>query len=236
LKEIRMSIDTSTVTSVREATQQPTGAQGSDKLGKNEFLKILTAQLANQDPTKPMDSNAFVAQLAQFSALEQQQNTNDTLTQMLALQQSSGQTGNVSVAVAAVGKQAFYNASQMTLSAGGSIGVNAILASPAADVIMEVDDAEGKVVRSQHFGGMAAGSHSLTWDGFNDAGVAQAPGTYTVNVSAIDISGKPVSVRQQASGLVTGVSFRNGSAQLMIGNTLVSLSDVISIQQANNTQ
>lgn len=231
-----MSIDTSTIASASQATQQPADAQGSDKLGKDEFLKILVAQLANQDPTKPMDSNAFVAQLAQFSALEQQQNTNDTLTQMLALQQSSGQAGNSSVAVASVGKEATYNASQMTLSTGGSIGVNAILPSSAADVIMEVDDANGNVVRGQHFGGMAAGSHNLTWDGFNDAGVAQAPGTYSVRVSAVDLAGKPVSVTQQSRGLITGVSFQNGATQLMIGDTSVSLSDVISIQQASNSQ
>jgi flagellar basal-body rod modification protein FlgD len=229
-----MSIDTSTVTSASQAAQQPANAQGSDVLGKNEFLKILTAQLANQDPTQPMDSNAFVAQLAQFSSLEQAQNTNDTLTQMLALQQSSSQTGNSSMAVASVGKEAVYNASQMTLSTGGSISVNAILPSSAADVIMEVDDANGKVVRSQHFGGMTAGSHSLTWDGYNEAGVAQAPGSYSIQMSALDITGKPVSVTQQSRGVISGVSFQNGSTQLMIGNTPVSLSDVISIQQVSN--
>ena len=48
--------------------------QGSTAMGKDEFLKLLVAQLANQDPTKPQDSTQFVAELAQFSALEQQQN------------------------------------------------------------------------------------------------------------------------------------------------------------------
>jgi flagellar basal-body rod modification protein FlgD len=183
-----------------------------------------------------MDSNAFVAQLAQFSALEQQQNTNDTLTQMLALQQSSSQTANESVAVAAVGKEASFNASQMTLSAGGTISVNAVLASPAADVTMEVDDANGNEVRRESFGALAAGANTLTWDGLDDSGAVQAPGTYTVQVSATDISGNAVSVTQQSCGLVTGLTFQNGTTQLMIGNTPVSLSDVISIQQASNSQ
>ena len=231
-----MSIDTTTTTSVSQTTQQPADAQGSDALGKDEFLKILTAQLANQDPTAPMDSNAFVAQLAQFSALEQQQNTNDTLTQMLALQQSSSQTANESVAVAAVGKEASFNASQMTLSAGGTISVNAVLASPAADVTMEVDDANGNEVRRESFGALAAGANTLAWDGLDDSGAVQAPGTYTVQVSATDISGNAVSVTQQSCGLVTGLTFQNGTTQLMIGNTPVSLSDVISIQQASNSQ
>ena len=182
-----------------------------------------------------MDSNAFVAQLAQFSALEEQQNTNDTLTQMLALQTSANQTDAVSVAVSSVGKEAFYNAGQMTLSAGGTISVSATLASPATDVEMEIDDANGNEVRRQSFGAMA-GTKTLTWDGCNDSGVAQPPGTYTVKVTATDISGKPVSVTQQSSGLITGVTFQNGITQLMIGNTPISLSDVTSIQDTSNTQ
>ena len=227
-----MPIDTSTTTSINQTVQQPTGATGSNALGKNEFLKILTAQLANQDPTAPMDSNAFVAQLAQFSALEQQQNTNDTLTQMLALQQSSSQTN----AVAMVGKEAVYNASQMDLSAGGKVSVDATLAATAGDVIMEVDDASGNVVRRQSFGPLTAGVHTLTWDGLNDSGVAQLPGTYHVSASATDLTGNPVSVTQQSRGRITGVSFQNGTAQLMIGNTTISLSDIVELQEATTNQ
>ena len=227
-----MPIDTSTTTSVSQTVQQPVGATGSSTLGKNEFLKILTAQLANQDPTAPMDSNAFVAQLAQFTALEEQQNTNDTLTQMLALQQSSSQTN----AVAMVGKDAVYNASQMDLSAGGTISVNATLAATAGDVIMEVDDASGNAVRHQSFGPRTAGNQTLTWDGLNDSGVAQSPGTYGVSVSATDLSGNAVSVTQQARGRITGVSFQNGTTQLMIGNTTISLSDIVELQEATTNQ
>ena len=227
-----MSISTSSTTSVGQTVQQPADATGSDTLGKTEFLQILTAQLANQDPTAPMDSSAFVAQLAQFSALEQQQNTNDTLTQMLALQQSSGQTNAVSM----VGKDAIYNSSQMDLSAGGTISVNATLAATAGDVIMEVDDASGNAVRHQSFGPMTAGSQTLAWDGLNDSGVAQPPGTYSVSVSATDLSGKAVSVTQQARGLITGVSFQNGTTQLMIGNTTISLSDITEILQDTSNQ
>ena len=227
-----MPIDTSTTTSVSQTVQQPVGATGSSTLGKNEFLKILTAQLANQDPTAPMDSNAFVAQLAQFTALEEQQNTNDTLTQMLALQQSSSQTN----AVAMVGKDAVYNASQMDLSAGGTISVNATLAATAGDVIMEVDDASGNAVRHQSFGPRTAGSQPLTWDGCNDSGATQPPGTYSVSVSATDLSGNAVSVTQQARGRITGVSFQNGTTQLMIGNTTISLSDIVELQEATTNQ
>ena len=153
---------------------------------------------------------------------------------MLALQTTDNQTDAVSVAVASVGKYATYNASQMTLSQGGSISASATLASPATDVEMEVDDANGNQVRRQSFGAMT-GTNTLTWDGCNDSGVAQPAGTYTIKVTATDSSGNPVSVTQQSGGLITGVTFQNGITQLIIGNTPVSLSDVNQIQTNSNT-
>ena len=56
------------------------GATGGQTLGKTDFLNLLTTQLQHQDPTQPQDDSAFAAQLAQFSALEQLQNANQTLT------------------------------------------------------------------------------------------------------------------------------------------------------------
>ena len=56
----------------------------SNDLDKNSFVKILAAQLANQDPTEPVDSTAFVSQLAQFTALEQMTNLNETMSYMSA--------------------------------------------------------------------------------------------------------------------------------------------------------
>ena len=65
---------------------------GSTALGKDEFLKILVAQLANQDPTQPQDSTAFVAELAQFSSLEAQQNTVSNLNALMIGQATANQT------------------------------------------------------------------------------------------------------------------------------------------------
>jgi flagellar basal-body rod modification protein FlgD len=225
-----MGIETSTISRLGN-TGQPAGAQGNDKLGKNEFLKILTEQLAHQDPTKPMSSEAFVAQLAQFSTLEQMQNSNDTLTKMLTMQQSSSQNE----VIAMVGKDALYDSHEMELAKDGKISVVATLASSAGDVTMAVSDADGNLVRRQSFGSMKGGEHDLTWDGRSNTGALLQPGTYSVSVSATDLSGNPVPVTQQSRARITGVSFENGSAQLMIGKTSISLSDVKSIQESTTT-
>ena len=73
------------VNSVLEKANTPAGGY----LGKDEFLNLLVTQLSYQDPLNPMDSTESIAQLAQFSALEQMQNVGD---QIESLRQASGLT------------------------------------------------------------------------------------------------------------------------------------------------
>jgi len=70
------------VTPIDGVPQQSTKvvSKASSDLDKNAFLKILIAELSNQDPTAQKDSTAYVAQLAQFSSLEQMTNLNSSVT------------------------------------------------------------------------------------------------------------------------------------------------------------
>jgi flagellar basal-body rod modification protein FlgD len=82
-------------------------ATGSNSLGQNDFMKLLLAQLANQDPTAPQDDQAFVAQLAQFAQLEASQGTNSRLDTLVSAQAASQQTQ----AVGFIGKSVDYTTS-----------------------------------------------------------------------------------------------------------------------------
>jgi flagellar basal-body rod modification protein FlgD len=86
-----------TATDATGATQTSTGTSSTSKtLDYNSFLKLLVAQLQNQDPTNPSDPTAFVSQLASFSAVEQQVNANSKLDALLtqsALSQAASLVG-----------------------------------------------------------------------------------------------------------------------------------------------
>lgn len=93
-----------------------------------------------------------------------------------------------------VGDEDVTSLSQLGLAEGETICVNATLASAAADVTMEVYDANGSKVRTGLYGAMAAGSSTEVWDGLDDCGVVEPSGTYSIKLWATDINGNAISV------------------------------------------
>ena len=84
------------------------GRKASQELGKDDFLKLLLTQLSHQDPTSPMDNNEFIAQMAQFSSLEQINNMSTSFSKMAALLNSSD-------AVNTIGKEVEINVGDTTV-------------------------------------------------------------------------------------------------------------------------
>lgn len=218
----------SDIQSAGKAAQDAANTTSKNTLGKNEFLKLLTAQLQHQDPTEPMDNSAFVAQLAQFSALEQMSNSNDTLTKILTAQTTSLQTGATNV----VGKTAMIAGDEITLEAGDTsakVGVN--LDKDAAGVYVSILAEDGTTVRQLNGGAMSAGANSIAWDGKDADGNTVAAGQYTARVVALAGDGQSVTFTQTSSARITGMTFKDSTPTYIAGGKTLQLSDISELDE-----
>src|SRR3954462_15896510 len=128
-------------------------ALGTNKaMGKDDFLKLLVAQLKNQDPLAPQDNTQFVAQLAQFSSLEAAMGTNSRLDGITSQNQGLANTQVVSL----VGKTATVKGSLVTATGSGTaVPVNFTLASATDSTNVSIQNASAKVIRT-----IPVGAHS----------------------------------------------------------------------------
>ena len=188
------------------------------------FLTLLTTQLKNQDPTSPLDTNQFTAQLTQMTGVEQQLLSNQLLQQLVS--QSSG--SNISSAVNLIGKTVTASSGTATLQ-NGSASWQYTLGGTAANVSVQVTDASGNVV---YTGAAPAGTgaQNFTWNGQNTAGQQQANGgTYTLSIHAADAGGNVVPVSNSVQGAATAIEQVNGQTMVTVAGVQVPLSSVTAI-------
>ena len=208
------------------STVTPTG---NSALGKDQFLQILVAQLQNQDPTQPQDSSQFVAELAQFSSLEAQQNTVSDLNALMMGQA----TANSTAASSFIGKQIEFAGGTVNWDGTHPVSANVNVPSGADKLTVAIADPAGNVVRTLQLGSQSAGDVKVTWDGRDNAGNLVAPASYTLSPAAFDANGQGVSANLSTSGVVTGFQFQGGVPYLQVGSSLVQMSSVTSINERN---
>jgi flagellar basal-body rod modification protein FlgD len=191
-------------------------------LGKDDFLKMLVAQLQNQDPLKPLDGTDFAAQLAQFSSLEQLTNVNTELKNVGLNQMAM----NYSQSVNLIGKNVVTNSGNSITANGSTTDLNYKLAKNAQSVTISIFNKDGKLVKTWDETAQKAGMNKVTWD---CSGVEK--GDYTFQVTAKDARGQTVSVDTMTAGLVTAVHFRNNQILVTVNGKEVPLSNIIEVNQ-----
>ena len=205
-------------------------AVATKELDRDAFLNLLVTQLQNQDPLNPTDSAEFTAQLAQFSSLEQLGNVNDNLKQLQDFQASI----NNSQAVTLIGKEITGNGNSLNFADGQPTGCEFKLDGNANVVVVSIYDHTGEFVRSFENQNLAAGHHSLYWDGIDQNGNAAAPGSYTFEVLADGADGNNIKTTTFFNGQVNKVVFENNTTYLMVGDKRVALGDIIEVGSIEN--
>jgi flagellar basal-body rod modification protein FlgD len=213
----------STSASGTASAASTTGANALQQLGSdfNQFLTLLTTQLQNQDPTSPMDSNAFTQELVEFTGVQQSVATNTNLSQLISLQQGSEvlQSANV------VGHQVTVTANQIALQNGsGEITFNAPAAEPVQIAIV---NSAGTPARDVSLTAQA-GSNSWSWDGTDNQGNSLLDGAYAIAVET-SAGGAATAVPFSVVGTATGLTNSSSGMQLQLGALSVSLANVQSL-------
>ncbi len=209
-------------TSSSTASQVGNAAISSLSGNFNDFLGMLMTQLQNQDPTSPLDTDQFTSELVQFSSVEQQINTNTSLTQLIQLTQA----GEVMQASAMTGKQVTVTSSQIPLQNGqGTVQFTAPAAEPVAIAIY---NSNGTQILDTSLTSVQ-GTNSWTWNGTDGSGNTVPDGAYNISVMGANTDGSTTALPFSVIGTATGVQSQSSGVQLELGALTVPFSAVQSV-------
>jgi flagellar basal-body rod modification protein FlgD len=188
------------ITTRTEGLPAPRSAS-QQSLGQADFLRLLTTQLTNQSPLDPMDNEAFVAQMAQFSAVSGIGEMNQSLQ---ALRDELG-SRRLSDAASYIGRLAFVPSAPVAGPVAGVVDL-----PKAADALnVEIVDAAGRPIRTLALGPQAAGEVHFGWDGKDVAGAPAGGGPFRLVAAAMN-GGVRTETPLYLAGRVNAVSAQNG--------------------------
>lgn len=204
-----------------------------ESLGKNDFMELLLAQMKNQDPLNPTDNTEFVAQLAQFSSLEQMTNMNKNLESMLQSNEAISNSVSNSALMNYFGKEVTAESNSFYYNGSDSVDLTFDLDGNVATGAIAIKNADGSTVAAIKIDGLDSGENAVTWDGVTVLGTSARSGTYTYEFAAYDVLGNEVTGTANFSGKVDGIIFKEGEAQLKIGGVLIPVDSVKQITESD---
>ncbi len=191
------------------------------------FLKMLTTQMQNQDPMNPLDSSDYAVQLATFSSVEQQVQTNDLLAEILAQQTSSDMSQMASWIGTTV------RATTTATYAGEPVEIYAEPSSSASSAQLVVLNSSGTEVGRFD---IPTDANRLEWDGTSTTGATLAWGTYSFQIESLDSEGSVISTTDaQIYDTVEEVQIDGDSLALILsGGSSISVEDVTSVSSSSS--
>ena len=213
-----MSIQASTYTppaslpTLTEAKKTDYSKVQNEQMGEREFLKLFTTQLQNQNPLDPMENEAFVAQLAQFSQLEATTTMSEKMTNLV----DSLKGERLLSGAALIGKQVAVPNGPAILKNGAAISGIISVPSGANSVSYAVYDRSGVVVKSQDLGRKPPGDVLVRWDGTNQSGAKAPDGAYRIVATVRSVDGSVTQVPIATPDVVKSVSYSAEANDLVL--------------------
>ena len=203
-----------------------------DNLGKADFLLLLVTQFKNQDPLNPMDDKEFVAQLAQFSSLEQLMNMNESMEGMTAVIREQSMMS----AAAYIGKEVVAGGNAIAKS---DEGVSLFYYAVAEDMYkgtIYVYDVNMNQIYGENLPAQAAGTYKFDWNGKNYAGQDVLNGVYYIRLACENANGESMLIDTAVTGTVETVINDNGTTYLKLDDGRVVALDNVREIGSSKTQ
>jgi flagellar basal-body rod modification protein FlgD len=205
-------------------TDPNTGTSAADQT--QNFLKLLIAQIKNQDPMSPMDASTMTAQMSQLNMVSSMGTMNTSMQAMLAQMQSANFMNQASL----IGHSPMVAGSSINYT-GGEVMLGANLANPLQGVVATIKDASGNVVGTADLGNLNSGMANFVFDGVDASGAKMPNGIYRVEISGKNNAGTNESPAPYVGSPVVSI-LKEGSS----GEALLKLADGRSIKASEVKQ
>jgi flagellar basal-body rod modification protein FlgD len=199
-------------------------------LGGTNFLTLMLAQLKNQDPTSPVDSNTFLTQLAQLSEVQGITQLNTSFSSL----SSSLSPGQALQASSLLGHHVLVTSPTANLAANGTVTGAVNVPQTTSQVLLNVKDSSGVLVRQINLGAQSAGLTSFSWDGKAGNGAPAPAGTYTLSAQYAGAISGGTAATTMVNGTVDSVSMGAGSTGLTLNVSGLGSVPFSSVQQISN--
>jgi len=214
-------------TSTPSAASALTGAAtAGGAMGKDQFVKLLVAQMTHQDPLNPMDSTQMAAQLAQFSSVEQLMNINTQLQSQTTGDAQILDALDRNAALGMIGRSVIAASDEVTVSGHAASPVQADIPTGGAHVRARIVDATGHALGTVDYGELAAGRQTLD---LTTALKFVPDGSYTVVVEKLDGAGATTGLTPIQTFKIDGLRFGTNGAVLTAGSRSVPIGNVIGV-------
>lgn len=221
------------VNEINSTNGSQTQTTNKTSLGKDDFLKLMIAQLKNQDPLNPMEGTEYASQLAQFSSLEQLTNLNSYLKQSIDSNFLLTQSVNNTMMANLIGKEVKVSGNDLNVVGQDSISLGYNLPTNAKSVIINIYNENGTLVKKLD-GTKETGLNKLSWDLSDNNGVKVNNGTYYYEIEATNLYDEKMTLNSFKVGLIDGIRYSEFGTMLLIDGAEYSITDIMEILNNKN--
>lgn len=203
--------------------------QNKGMLTQADFFALLTKELANQDPTKPVDNNEMISQMTAFSTTDGVSKLNESfgsfassMTSSQALQASS-----------LVGRSVLVEDNVFGMAEGEAVKGKLVSDKPASNVNIYVENIAGEVIQTVPVGQVPAGGSTFTWDGQTSKGEPAAAGAYRYRIVGL-VEGKASELEAMTYRKVDSVTLAGTGGQIVLnlnGGSSMALAEVVEVSE-----